>query len=86
MAGTEVNMEAPIIKVEQRITVALVSKAAADLTATHERSKLSKTDIVNRAISLYEFLDKELGSGSCSAAAMGLPTWSNCADQGTGLG
>jgi hypothetical protein len=64
MAGTEVNMEAPIIKVEQRITVALVSKAAADLTATHERSKLSKTDIVNRAISLYEFLDKELGSGS----------------------
>lgn len=57
-------MEAPIIKVEQRITVALVSKAAADLTTTHERSKLSRTDIVNRAISLYEFLDKELDSGS----------------------
>jgi hypothetical protein len=46
------------------ITVALVEKAAADLKRTHERTRLSKTDIVNRALSLYEFIDAELGEGA----------------------
>ena len=44
-----------------RITVALVDKAAADLQRTHERTGYSKTNIVNRAVSLYEFIDAELG-------------------------
>ena len=43
-----------------RITVSLVNKAATDLQITHDRTGLSKTDIVNRAISLYEFIDEEL--------------------------
>lgn len=47
-----------------RITVALVDRAATDLQTTHERTQLSKTDIVNRAISLYEFIDAELGKGA----------------------
>lgn len=47
-----------------RITVALVAKAAADLQNLHERTRLSKTDIVNRAISLYEFVDAELSAGA----------------------
>jgi hypothetical protein len=47
-----------------RITVALVDKAAADLQATYERTGLSKTDIVNRAVSLYEFIDAELDAGA----------------------
>jgi len=47
-----------------RITVALVDRAATDLQATHERTGLSKTDIVNRAVSLYEFIDAELSAGS----------------------
>ena len=44
--------------------MALVPKAAADLQFTHERTRLSKTDIVNRAISLYEFIDAELTDGA----------------------
>ena len=46
------------------ITVALVLKAADDLQLTHERTNLSKTDIVNRAVSLYEFVDAELTAGA----------------------
>jgi hypothetical protein len=41
----------------ERITVALIPKAAADLQQVHARTGLSKTDIVNRAITLYEFFD-----------------------------
>jgi hypothetical protein len=47
-----------------RITVGLVGQAAADLQASHDRTGLSKTDIVNRAITLYEFVDAELRSGA----------------------
>jgi hypothetical protein len=47
-----------------RITVGLVDKAAADLQALHDRTGLSKTDIVNRAITLYEFMDAELCAGA----------------------
>jgi hypothetical protein len=46
------------------ITVVLVAKAAADLQITQERSHLSTTDIVNRALSLYEFVDAELKGGA----------------------
>jgi hypothetical protein len=45
-----------------RITVALIDRAAADLQVTHERTGLSKTDIVNRAISLYKYIDAELST------------------------
>jgi hypothetical protein len=45
-----------------RITVALIEKVAAELQATHERTGLSKTDIVNRAISLYKYIDGELSN------------------------
>ena len=48
--------------VVDRITVALVRKAATDLEITQDRTGLSKTDIVNRAISLYEFVDAELSA------------------------
>lgn len=46
-----------------RITVALVPKAAADLQHTVERTGLSKTDIVNRALTLYEYIDTRLTNG-----------------------
>jgi hypothetical protein len=48
----------------ERITIALISKAAADLQRTQDRTGLSKTDIVNRAISVYEFLESQLLDGS----------------------
>jgi hypothetical protein len=47
-----------------RITVALIPGAAADLALLQERTGLSKTDIVNRAISLYEFIDAQLKAGN----------------------
>ena len=50
--------------VAERITVALVAKAAEDLHRTQERTGLSKTDIINRALTLYEFIDRKLANGS----------------------
>jgi hypothetical protein len=46
-----------------RITVALVRKAAEDLQLLQDRTGLSKTDLVNRAITLYEFLDSQIQAG-----------------------
>lgn len=47
----------------ERITVALAPRAAGDLRQAAERTGLSKTDIVNRAVSLYEYLDARAGRG-----------------------
>ena len=58
------NPDKPPVAAVGRITVALVDKAANDLQVTHERTGLSKTDIVNRALSLYEFIDAELSAGA----------------------
>lgn len=46
-----------------RITVTLIPKATEDLRLLHQRTGLSKTDLMNRAIILYEFVDDQLGSG-----------------------
>ena len=50
--------------VVDRITVALIRKAAEDLQRLHARTGLSKTDIVNRAISVYEFVESESEAGN----------------------
>ena len=50
--------------VTDRITVALIPRASADLAKTQRRRGLSKTDIANRALSLYEFVDALLDAGS----------------------
>ncbi|HEV2452211.1 MAG TPA: hypothetical protein VGS62_09830 [Streptosporangiaceae bacterium] len=47
-----------------RITVSLIPKAAADLALLGDRTGLSKTDLANRAISLYEFIDAQLRAGN----------------------
>lgn len=47
----------------ERITVALIPKAAADLQKLLDRTGLSKTDITNRAITAYEFLESQIGAG-----------------------
>ncbi len=47
-----------------RVTVTLVPKAAGDLQQAVARTGLSKTDIINRAISLYEYLDARLSDGA----------------------
>lgn len=51
-------------KTARSITVLLVPKVAKDLARTRKRARLSDTDIVNRAISLYDFIDEELTSGA----------------------
>ena len=47
----------------ERITVALIPKAAADLQQLQDRTGYSKTDIANRAITLYEFIDEQIRAG-----------------------
>jgi hypothetical protein len=47
----------------ERITVALIPRAGADLQKLQERTGQGKTDIVNRAISLYEFIDAQVSAG-----------------------
>jgi hypothetical protein len=45
------------------ITVPLISAAAGDLQRLQERTNLSRTDLANRAIISYEFIDAQLQSG-----------------------
>lgn len=47
----------------ERITIALIPKALDDLLHLQERTHLSKTDVVNRAITLYEFIDSRTRAG-----------------------
>jgi hypothetical protein len=62
--GKSVDDGARTQAVVDRITVALVRKAGEDLQHLQDRTGLSKTDIVNRAITLYEFLDAQLQDGN----------------------
>ena len=48
----------------EQITVSLAAKAADDLRRVAIRTNLSQTDIVNRALSMYEFIDSELTEGA----------------------
>jgi len=57
-------VEAPGLNFERMVNVALVSKAATDLARTRQRTNLTGTDIMNRAVSLYDFIDQELRSGT----------------------
>lgn len=63
-AASQVGAASPSAGRDDRITVALVKRAADDLQSAHERTRLSKTDIVNRALSLYEFVESELRTGA----------------------
>jgi hypothetical protein len=47
----------------ERITVALIPAVADNLRRLQERTNLSKTDIANRAITSYEFLDAQIQTG-----------------------
>jgi hypothetical protein len=47
----------------ERITVALIPRAGQDLQLLQDRTSLSKTDIVNRAISLYKFIEERSRAG-----------------------
>jgi len=50
-------------QIAERITVALIPDAADHLQQLVTSTGLSKTDVVNRAISLYRFIDAQLRTG-----------------------
>ena len=45
------------------ITVTLIPKAEDELRRLQERTNLSATDLANRAITSYEFLDAQMRAG-----------------------
>jgi hypothetical protein len=47
----------------EHITVILIPEAERDLQQLQDRTGLSRTDIVNRAITLYEFIEAQLAEG-----------------------
>jgi uncharacterized protein (DUF342 family) len=51
------------VPTSERITVALVPKVVAELQRLQERTSLSKTDLTNRAITLYEFIEGQTSAG-----------------------
>jgi hypothetical protein len=57
------KQQAPAATVAERITVALIPAASAHLAALQERTGLSKTDLANRSITLYEFTDAQMRAG-----------------------
>jgi hypothetical protein len=50
-------------QIAERITVALIPGAADDLRQLVTSTGLSKTDVVNRAIGLYRFIDAQQRAG-----------------------
>jgi hypothetical protein len=63
-ANSKVRDEESQRQSADRITVALIPKAAEDLHRLQGATGLSKTDIVNRAISLYEFVQSQVDDDS----------------------
>ncbi len=62
--GARKQRNAPDQRVNaDRITVALIPKASDDLQSLQDRTGLSKTDLANRAISLYEFIESQFQAG-----------------------
>ena len=51
------------ISAERRVTVALIPAAEGDLRRLQERTGLSMTDLVNRAITTYAFFDAHQRAG-----------------------
>jgi len=49
--------------VVERITVGLIPKVVKELNDLQEITGMSKTDLVNRAVSLYSFIEERLACG-----------------------
>ena len=47
----------------ERITIILIPQASERLQRLEQRTDLSRTDLANRAITLYEFVDAQLRDG-----------------------
>lgn len=49
--------------VAERITVGLIPKVVKELNDLQRDTGMSKTDLVNRAVSLYSFIEEHLARG-----------------------
>jgi hypothetical protein len=49
---------------DERVNAKLTSETSEALRSLTERTGVRKTDLVNRAISMYAFMDAELSKGS----------------------
>lgn len=47
----------------ERVTVSLIPRAAAELTQMQAATGLTRTDLINRAVSLYAFVAAQLDAG-----------------------
>lgn len=50
--------------VVDRVNVVLIEQAAQAIAKLQERTGLKKVDIVNRALSIYEYIDAQLRAGN----------------------
>ncbi|SMD14766.1 hypothetical protein [Kibdelosporangium aridum] len=50
--------------VVDRVNVVLIEQAALALAKLLERTKFKKVDIVNRALTIYEYIDAEMREGN----------------------
>ena len=60
------SLARPIMRSQPRgghVTAELIPQAEADLQLLQHRTGLSRTDLVNRAIALYEFIDAQFRAG-----------------------
>lgn len=62
MANTKQAAEKQVVA--ERMTVGLIPKAVSDLADLLTLTGLSKTDILNRAVSLYAFISQQLAEGN----------------------
>lgn len=53
--------EAP--RAVERLTVGLIARVAGELRTMTETSGLSKADLINRAVSLYAYIDARIAAG-----------------------
>jgi Ribbon-helix-helix protein, copG family len=56
--------DGPHVPVEEMITVYLTDAASAALRELHARSGMSKTDLINRALHLYDYWDQQVRNGT----------------------
>ena len=57
------NTSAQQPEIAERITIALIPKVVREFQRLQQRTSLSRTDLANRAITLYEYIDAQQQAG-----------------------
>lgn len=60
---TQPEPEQPSVKGVERITVGLLARVADELRSLVARTGMSKADVINRAVSLYSYIDSRTAAG-----------------------